>query len=177
MSKSILALPRRVISLPDLKKYYSLNVCVRQDLSWEEAVNAAGPDTPEYFDVWKRKDGNQYPPEDGEVTKDILLVSDPHGCRWSEISAMAEALSLERTFPRDIFALAALYPRLPMKLKVNLLTLEKEPLRIVATTECSFEGLTCACDVWWDERGQGAGMQDTRDYGRPSHWFAFASSM
>ncbi|MDE1925408.1 MAG: hypothetical protein KGH79_04520 [Patescibacteria group bacterium] len=169
MGKEIMLSPRRSVSPSDLKPYV-LRVRVRQNLPWEEAVLAAGPDTPEYFDVLKV--GGQYPAGSGEVVKDILLISD---CRWYEIPVIAKTLSLERALPRDIFALAKSHPQLPVELEADLLALEKNPILIVATTECEFEGITCACEVRWNTDGRRVDMGWIGDYGGPNHWFAFVN--
>lgn len=153
------------------------HVRIKQDLPWIEALEKSGPDTPDYFDIRKPEIAKQYKPEKGEVIKSITLLNSFFNCGWSEILVVAGSYKLERTLPREVFALAAQYPDLYTQLSgAGLLVLKDDPIRVVATTECDFQGLTCACEVWWNGKERGADMQWIGDYKRPSHWLAFTSS-
>lgn len=145
---------------------HTLRVTVIQDQPWQEAVNAAGPNTPRDYNV--HKVGDLYLPiGTGKEEQEHILLNYPSGDGgWDKASAWAEGKDLKRTVPREVFAISTQYSELHRTLGIN-------PMYVVATTECSFAGDRRACGVWWYGSGREAylgwvgGFTDTRG------WFAF----
>lgn len=133
---------------------------------WHEAINAAGPNTPDSYNV--RKVGDQYPPIDGEDTEgDLVLLNFPAGDgNWDKANSWAQGMGLKKTAPREVFAIGEQHPTLHRQLGCN-------PMYVVATTECSFVGHRHACDVWWRGSEREADLDWVGGFGDSGAWFAF----
>lgn len=151
---------------PEGCRIHTLRVPVIFGQSWPEAVEEAGPHTPDNYDVWKV--GNQYPPT-GEGVKEaeiVLLNYSRGGGSLDKAVAWATENRLKRTTPRHVFAIGKNKSRLHYELGIN-------PMYVVATEECSFEGDQHACFVWWLVALRGASLGWVGNYGRSDGWFAF----
>lgn len=139
---------------------------VQPNREWQEAINAAGPDTPGNYNV--RKVGDQYPPKPGEVVEaEIVLINfGLNGGTWDRAIAWAEQYRLKRTNPRHVFAIGEHKPQLHRELGFDY-------MYVVATEECLFEGNQLACNVWWDKSKRKAFLHWVSDYGSSNAWFAF----
>lgn len=154
------------IEAPKGARVHILEVEVKQDREWQAAVNAAGPNTPNDYNV--RKVGDQYAPVGkGKVKEKLILLNFPNGDgNWDKAIAWAETKGLKRTHPREAFAIGEQHPRLPEQLGQN-------PMYAVATTDCSFEGRRDACYVWWRASKRRASLDWVEGFGLTSDWFVF----
>lgn len=143
-----------------------VRVPVNPAREWQEAVNAAGPDTPMSYDI--RKVGHLYPPQTGAVVeREIILVNFgktiPNGqyaLDW------ALPFGLRPADARSVFAVGEHKPQLNTELGIPYMT-------VVSLEDCSFGGDRRVPSVWWcgSERGAPLGWfaYDWSDY----CWFAF----
>jgi len=144
----------------------TLSAKITLDQPWQEAVNAAGPDTPDDYNV--RKVGDLYlPTGTGTKKAEYVLLNYPSGDgSWEKALALAESKGLKKTVPREVFAVGRQYPKLHRELEVN-------PMYVVATTDCSFGGSQQACSVWWNDSKRVAGLGWVSSFGFSSDWFLF----
>ncbi|KKU93513.1 MAG: hypothetical protein UY53_C0008G0011 [Parcubacteria group bacterium GW2011_GWA2_50_10] len=151
---------------PEGGRVHILRVLVQLDREWQEAINAAGPDTPADYNV--RKVGNQYPSHGvGIVEAEVILMNfGPDGGNWDRAIAWASQYGLKRTSPRHVFAIGEHNPWLHHELVVD-------PVYVVATEECAFEGYRNACRVWWRRSQRKCGLYWVEVCGYSSDWFAF----
>ena len=147
-------------------RIHIVRVPVRLDREWQEAVNAAGPDTPDSYNV--RKVGDQYPPAGNEtVDAEVILMNfGPNGGSWDKAIAWAKQYPLKRTNPRHTFAVGEYKPQLHRELNMD-------PMYVVATEECTFVGYRDACLVWWGGSGRGASLRWVEGCEDSRAWFAF----
>lgn len=155
---------------PEGTRIHILRVKVKLDQPWQEAVNAAGPDTPSHYNV--RKVGDLYVPTGfGEEEQEHVLLNFPAGDgSWDKALMWAETKGLKRTVPREVFAIGKQYPELHRTLGIN-------SLYIVSTKECTFEGDRRACCVWWSDAGREACLFWVSDFGGAGAWFAFRKTL
>ena len=147
-------------------RIHIVRVPVRLDREWQEAINAAGPDTPNNYNV--RKVGEQYLAiGTGTVETEIILMNfGPNGGSWDKAIAWANQNRLKRTNPRQVFAIGEHKPELHHELMMDY-------MYAVATDECAFGGDRSACGVWWDGSGRECGLGRVEDFGYSCGWFAF----
>lgn len=146
---------------------YSVRVPVRLDRDWQEAITAAGPNTPDNYNV--RKVGSLYQPiGTGRVWADMTLMNFGPGGGGSLERAIewAKPYNLKPTSPRQVFAIGEYRPKLDAELEMN-------PMYVVATTECYFEGHRQVCDVWFDGDERAARLDWVSHVGPSSDWFSF----
>ncbi len=151
---------------PQGARIHIVSVKVKLDRPWQEAVNAAGPNTPDNYDV--RKVGDLYAPTGTEeIQEDLIMLNYPKGDgNWDKALAWAQTQGLKNTVPREVFAIGEQHPNLHTHLGVN-------PMYAVATTECTFGGRRQACYVWWDDSKRGASLRWVSDFGVSGDWFVF----
>jgi hypothetical protein len=154
------------IAPPEGARNHVIKVRVNQEREWQEAVNAAGPDTPADYNV--RKVGGQYPPAGkGIVEEELILLNFPTGGGdWYKATAWAEAQGLKQTNPRQVFAIGEQHQKLHKQLGQN-------PMYVVSTADCSFEGRRSACYVWWDGSRRKASLYWVGSFDSANDWFAF----
>ena len=141
-------------------------VRIKRDCEWQEAVNTAGLNTPEHYNV--RKVGSLYLPNGmGEVEKDLVMLNYPQGGSWDKALAWGQAAKLKKTVPREVFAVGGQFPTLYNNLGTD-------QMYTVATTECLFEGSRQACFVWWVVSGREAGLLWVSYFGVALVWFVFS---
>lgn len=157
------------ITLPQGARIHIVRVKVKLDRPWQEAVNAAGPNTPDNYNV--RKVGDQYPPTGiEEVEEDLVMINYPKGDGYDKALAWAQTQGLEHTVPREVFAIGEQHPNLHTELGLN-------PMYAVATTECSFGGGRRACCVWWVVSDRKAHLVWVGYFGSSGGWFVFRKSL
>ncbi len=143
-------------------------VRVKQNREWQEAVNLAGPNTPDHFNVRKSEVSGQYQPASNkEIETDIVLLSYSKGDgNWYKGIAWGKEAKLNATNPREVFVIGEQKPNLRTILGQN-------PIYVVAPIECTFEGDRNACYVWWDASERGAGLDWVGCFDDADFWFAF----
>lgn len=139
---------------------------VRQGRPWDEAINAAGPNTPVDYSV--RKVGSLYLPTGTieEEQEHVLLNYLKGDGSWDKALALGKKAKLLPTVPREVFAHGEQHPYLHHLLGIN-------EMYVIATTECTFEGGRRACFVWWDGSGCEARLDCVGYFGSVAGWFAF----
>ncbi len=143
-----------------------LTVKVNQEREWQEAIDAASTKTMVYHNV--RKIGRQYPPvEMGTIEQEIILLNFPNGGgNWDKALRWAKSKGLNRTNPREVFAIGEHNPALHTKLGQN-------PMYVVATTDCTFESNRYACSVWWYDSQRETDLCLAESFIGIFNWFAF----
>lgn len=154
------------ITPPEGARIHIVRVKVRLDRPWMEAVKAAGPNTPDNYNV--RKVADLYPSSGtGEVEEDLVMLNYPQGDgSWDKALMWAQVANLKNTVPREAFAIGEQHPSLHSTLGVNL-------MYAVATTECTFGGDRQACCVWWGGSERGAYLGWISLFGSSLDWFVF----
>lgn len=157
--------PKR-IRPPKGARIHTLRVRTKLDSEWQAAINAAGPNTPDHYNV--RKVGDRYPPTGaGYVVEELILLNYPNGGgSYDRARAWARRVGLKDTDPRQVFAVGAQHPQLHRELDCN-------PMYVVATTEGAFEGNRSACFVWWRGSKREASLYWVGAFGLSDGWFAF----
>lgn len=161
-----LAVAIGAIQPPKGGRLHVVNMPVHHDRPWTEALEAAGPQTPDNYVV--RQVGDQYQPtRTGTTEEELLLVqgygSFDDGIAWAEKQTVVE---LERSKPRRVFAAAEHNPKLHRVLGMN-------PMYIVATQECTFKGGRYVCRVWFDDGGRRSGLGCVGSVGGGYGWLGF----
>ncbi|MEX2052338.1 MAG: hypothetical protein WD991_01405 [Candidatus Paceibacterota bacterium] len=144
----------------------TLKVPVRLDEPWDDAVNAAGPDTGADWNV--RKVGDLYVPTGkGVVEQEFVLLNYPAGDgSWEKAITWGDTMHLHRTAPRQVFAIGKAKPNFHTEVGID-------PTYVVETTGCAFDGDGQACFVWWDGSRREAYLNWQSLYGSSHVWFAF----
>jgi len=147
-------------------RMHILRATVILDQPWNEAVNAAGPDTPANYNV--RKVGDLYIPTGaGAKEEEYILLNYPDGTgNWDKALVWARQEELKQTVPREAFAIGKENPTLHNTLGLN-------PMYVVATTECTFEDGRRACDVWWGDAEREADLDWVGLFDGQDGWFLF----
>lgn len=154
---------------PQEGRIHAVRVKVKLDRPWQEALSAAGPNTPDNYNV--RKVGDQYPPTGNkEVEEELVMVNYPKGDGYDKALAWAQTQGLENTVPREVFAIGEQHPTLHVELGLD-------PMYVVATTECSFGGDRRACYVWWDGSARKADLRWVGGFVSAFDWFVFRKSV
>jgi len=147
-------------------RIHILKVKTQLDQEWQTAINTAGHDTPDSYNV--RKVGNLYSPTGmGVAEEELILLNYPAGDgSWDKAIAWAKQFSLRKTDPRRVFAVGEGYPKFNYDIGPN-------PCYVVATEECMFDDLRQAGSVWWDDSEREAFLFWVSYYGDALGWFAF----
>ncbi len=147
-------------------RIHTVHVRVKPARLWQEAVNAACPDT--FPNKILRDVGSCYPPTDtDEVEEDLVLLNYPEGNgSWEKALAWSSEKGLKNTAPREVFAVGEQHPNLNRILAIN-------PMYVVSTAECVIGDGRRACCVWWYASDRQAGFELLNYFGRSVGWFAF----
>ncbi len=158
------------IVVPSDARIHTLRIRYNPARPWQEAINVVGPDIPSHYNVWKV--GDQYPPTGTEeVEEDLVLINYPDGSGdWGKALAWGKSRGLEKTVPREAFAVGDQYPNLHNEIGMN-------PVYVVATTPCTFQGGQQACYVWWDDAAREANLYWTSDLNEQNDWFLFRKTV
>ena len=156
----------KALTPPQGSRLHTVRVKVKLDRPWKDTVNAAGPNTPDDYNV--RKVADLYPPTGAdEVEEDLILLNFPQGDgNWDKALVWAQGEGLKNTVPREVFAIGEQHPKLHTELGLN-------PMYVVATTECTFGGHRIACCVWWDGSLRKAVLHWLGHFRDSSGWFVF----
>ena len=154
------------VMAPEGGRIHILRVPVNPAREWQEAINAAGPNTPRNYDI--RKVGNLHPPQSGEPKeKEIILVNFGKTIPNSQFALdWANPYSLRPASPRECFAIGEHKPQLHRELDMN-------PMAVVSLEDCVFGGLWRVCCVWWGGSERVAGLSWFAYGWHGSYWFAF----
>lgn len=156
------------ITPPPGARLHTVRIRFKPDLKWQEAINAAGPNTPSDYNV--RKVGDQYPPTGTEeIEEDLVLLNFPNGDGFDAALTWAASKQLENTVPREVFVIGEQHPKLHEELEQN-------PMYVAATKECTFGGSRRACVAWWNDSGRKAYLGWVENFGSSYGWFAFRKS-
>ena len=141
---------------------------VDQNRDYNEALEAAGPDTPGNYNV--RKVGYLYLSVSDEMEEVTFVLRNfpKGGGSWDKALAWAEAKGYKPTNPREGFAVAEQYN---LKKPINC-----DWIYIVATTECDFDGYRQAVCVGVDESDRVANLNRLENFGNDNDWFLFRNS-
>ncbi len=153
------------IVFPPGARHHVVRVKVKLDREWQEAITAAGPNTPDHYNV--RKVGDLYPPTGTqEIEEDLILINYPNGDGFDAALTWAKSQHLENTVPREVFAIGEQHPKLHEVLGQN-------PMYVAATKECSFGRSRGACYVWWSDSEREALLSWVGSFLNSNDWFAF----
>ncbi len=148
--------------VPDGGRIHLLSgILVRGDEDWKEALEAAGPQTPENYII--RQVGHLYPPSGkGDVRKNFVLLNRP-GWSLDQFLVWGKANQLKGTTARDVFAVGREKPGLNAELRMD-------PMWVHATDAKPFGGSRCVPGVWWGGAGRGAGRSLVEGVGDALGW-------
>lgn len=153
---------------PPGARLHTVRIRFKPDREWQEAINAAGPNTPDNYNV--RKVGDQYlPTGTEEIEEYLILLNFPNGDGFDVAHVWAQSKQLEDTLPREVFAIGEHHPKLHEELGQN-------PMYVAATKECTFEGFRNACCVWWLDSRREAYLDWVGNFDVSRDWFAFRKS-
>lgn len=147
-------------------RVHKLDVPVNYTRSHNDAALAGGPQTDSTYNVLKV--GGLYTSRENKtVTETIVLFNWPKGGgSYDKAVAFGLANGLDKTVPHEAFAVGEHFPKLNYDLGPN-------PMYVVETTGCSFDGELQACGVWWDDARRKSGLNWQSVFGRGRDWFAF----
>ena len=149
-------------------RLHTVRIRFKPDREWQEAINAAGHNAPNDYNV--RKVGDQYPPTGTEeIEEDLILLNFPNGNGFDKAIAWAASKQLQNTDPCEVFAIGEQHPKLYEKLRQN-------SMYVAATKDCTFEGDRSACCVWWSDWGRKAHLYGVEYFDNSDDWFAFRKS-
>ncbi|MEK7610149.1 MAG: hypothetical protein AAB468_00115 [Patescibacteria group bacterium] len=157
---------KKILAPPLGGRVHIVRVPVIQDLDWQEAINRAGPDTEDVCIV--RDIDHLYLPT-GTSIKDeeiILLNFGPGGGSWGRALKWSQINNLDRTNPRQVFAIGQHCPHLNHELGFNF-------MYIVATIRCTFGGEPMAVFLRWADLEREVGDDWLGDFWESHVWFAF----
>ncbi len=173
-NKDFAAALRRVIEehsmllqAPKGGRIHIVRVPVSPGREWQEAINAAGPNTGKDWSI--RKVGDQCPPRKGKAAeREIILVNFGKTIPDTQYALdWAKPFGLRPEPPRGVFAIGEHKPGLNKELGMDYMA-------VVSPSECSFEGHRHVPCGWWDgsERSVNLRWFDFEFDGR--YWFAFS---
>jgi RES domain-containing protein len=154
------------IAAPKGGRIHVVRVPVDPAREWQEAVNAAGPNTPASYDI--RKVGHLYPPYAGLVAeREIILVNFgktiPNG-QYALDWAKPHGLQPEN--PRGVFAVGECKPGLNNELGMSYMA-------VVSLEACSFRGRRQVPCAWWFDSWRWAYLRWFDNDWNDNYWFAF----
>ncbi len=154
------------ITPPQGARIHTLRLTVQMNRPWQEAIDAAGPDTPADYNV--RKVGDLYPATGTDAVEgDYIILNFPAGNgNWDKALAWAQGAGLKNTVPREVFAVGEHNSSLHRTLGVD-------PMYVVATTDCSFVSGRNACYVWWHGSERKAYLNWISNFDNSNDWFLF----
>ena len=157
------------IAPPEGGRIYILHdVLVDESRTWSGALRAAGPDTPDTYDIWEWEVGNQYLLTSGESKRCEVVLANfgPGYTLLAKTIEWGESNGLSQASPRTVFAVAEHSPRLQQDLKVN-------PMWVLSAEECVLDDDRRVCFVWFDGAGRESGLGWVDDGVGDLAWVAF----
>jgi hypothetical protein len=134
--------------------------------SHNEVAMAGGPQTPSNYNVLKVAD--KYQPSENKVTDETIVLFNwiNGGGSYQEAIEWGLQNGLLKTTPHVPFTVGEQFPNLNYTLGPN-------PMYVVETTGCTFDGNADACSVWWYDANRGSDLHWQDDFGDDNDWFAF----
>lgn len=156
------------IALPPGARMHIVTVMVDESRPWDEAVNAAGPNTGADWNI--RKVGDQYPPTLGATPKMrvIYLVNFGKDTMGDDNIAWGKSQKLRPETPRAVFAVTEHNSDLDEVFGME------GCMAVTSLEECSFGGSRRAPSAWWDGTERKAGLGNFGNAWDGSAWFAFS---
>lgn len=133
---------------------------------WKDAVMAGGPQTGSGYNVLNVAD--KYQSSENKITDEVIILFNwiNGGGSYQQAIEWGLVNNLEKTVPREVFAVGENFPNLNYELGPN-------PMYVVETTGCSFGSDTIACCVWWRGALRESDLRWQGIFGDGSGWFAF----
>ena len=142
------------------------NLSVDYTKPHNDAAMTGGPQTESNYNVLKVADLYQ-PSENKVTTETIILFNWPNGGgNYQKAIEWGLSNNLLKTTPHVPFAIGENYPKLNYELGSN-------PMYVVETTGCTFDGNPYACRVWWRGARRESLLRWQSFFGRGFGWFAF----
>ena len=160
--------------LDDLKaeeeciRTHELSVTVVQNRPWKEALEAAGPDTPDNYNIRKIEECYQPKSDKTEDVEFVLLNFSENGS-WDKALKWAISNGYEPSNPREVFAVAEKHDLIKI-LGIN------DWIHLVATTKCTFDGCHQSCFVDLDESDREVDLDWLDNFDIQYVWFLFRLS-
>ena len=154
------------VQAPQGGRIHIIRVPVNPGREWQEAVDAAGPDTGSDWDV--RKVGGLYPPQPGEPRDEehILVNFGKTIPNLKYATDWGKPFGLTSKAPRSVFAIGEHRPQLHRELKVG-------GMAIIAPVPCSFGDRQLVCFVWLGDVERGCNLRWAGVGFDDDCWFAF----
>lgn len=143
-----------------------LKATVCQNRPYIDSLEVGAPDTPRGYNA--RKVGDQYPPVfDQEVEVGLVLRNYPKGDgSWGKALAWAKSKGYKNANPYELFAVTEQYDLCKH--------LERNWLRLIATTDCPFEDFRQAvCVLVGKKSYRSAFLYKLGFFSNDSDWFIF----
>jgi hypothetical protein len=155
------------VKAPEGGRILVVRVPVNPGREWQEAINAAGPNTGSDWAV--RKVGDQYPPQSGEPKeREIILVNFGKTIPDTQYALdWAKPYGLSPEPPRGVFAIGEHKPQLHRELKRSVVV-------VVSPVPCSFGDLRLVPGVWWNDAERSAFLYWFDNEWSDYYWFAFS---
>ncbi len=154
--------PRSIIRLSQ--------VSVNYGRSWDDTLNAAGPNTDADWDI--RKVGDLYLAErkTGTILTNMTLVNFGEDVSSDQVIEFGKDWNLGRVInPWECFAVSEHFPKLHTGLGFF------DPMAVVSLKECTFKRGRSVCDVWFGGEKRGCDLSWFGDAWSPYCWFGFVS--
>lgn len=150
----------------DARLYLIPKLRVDYSKTHKEAAMTGGPQTGSDWNVLKV--GDKYIlPTNTTVDEVIILLNYPKGGGdYIKTGNWGIKNGLEKSVPHEVFAIGEQFPKLNYTLGPN-------PMYVVETTGCSFDGRAIACCVYWFDAKRLSFLGWQSDFGRGGAWFAF----
>ena len=131
------------ISAPEGGRIHVVRVPVNQGREWQEAIDAAGPNTGKDWNI--RKVSEHYPPQEGQVEeREVILVNFGKTIQNGQYALnWATQFGLKPSDPRKVFAVGE------HKLELHK-ELDVDAMAVVSLVPCAFEGGQRVPFSWWD---------------------------
>ncbi len=151
---------------PDGGRIHIVRVPVNPSREWQEAINAAGPNTPSNYDV--RKVADKYPSQAGAIEgKEVILINFGRTISDTQVAVdWAKQYKLRPASPRPVFAIGEHKPQLHRELGTN-------SMAVVSPDECTFGGGRQVCSVWWSDASRDCDLDWCAYEWLADCWFAF----
>ena len=155
------------VAAPEGGRIHIVRVPVNPAREWQEAIDAAGPNTGKDWGV--RKVADHYPPQAGPVEeREVILVNFgktiPNGqyaLDW------AKPFGINASDPRKVFAVGEHKPKLHRELGVDAMA-------VISLVPCTFVGRQHVPRSWWFRSERRTNLYWFLDSFHDYYWFAFS---
>jgi hypothetical protein len=153
------------LATPKGAQIHFLSVTYNPGCKWIEALDGTDKTKQNYTELLKVED--QFPPGEPKNINETIVLIRYFRCGSLHVArTWAEPHGLQKTTPREVFAVGKQYPRLNADLGQELTC-------VVATKVFKFQGYSGACFCWrtCDELRMGVGF--LTDFDTDEHWYSF----